>query len=62
MTTFKELLADRTLLCDGATGTMLQESGLAPGTSMELLNIEDPGTILEYRARIAVAILELKEP
>ena len=55
MTTFKDLITDRTLLCDGATGTMLQESGLAPGTSMELLNVENPDVVLAIHSRYAEA-------
>jgi 5-methyltetrahydrofolate--homocysteine methyltransferase len=45
VSTFRDLIKDRTLLCDGAMGTMLQEAGIAAGTCPELLNVEDPDTI-----------------
>ena len=45
MTRFSDLIKERTLLCDGAMGTMLQEAGIAAGTCPELLNVEDPDTI-----------------
>ncbi len=42
MSRFKELIKKRTLLCDGAMGTMLQEAGLAAGQCPELLNADSP--------------------
>ncbi|MDF1536977.1 MAG: homocysteine S-methyltransferase family protein [bacterium] len=42
MSRFKDLIKNRTLLCDGAMGTMLQEAGLAPGECPELLNVHSP--------------------
>ncbi len=45
MSTFRDLIKERTLLCDGAMGTMLQKAGVAAGTCPELLNVEDPDTI-----------------
>lgn len=45
MSFFSDLIKERTLLCDGAMGTMLQEAGIAAGTCPELLNVEDPDTI-----------------
>ncbi len=45
MSTFRDLIKSRTLLCDGAMGTTLQESGLPAGVCPELLNVEDPETI-----------------
>ncbi len=45
MTRFADLIKERTLLCDGAMGTMLQNAGIAAGKCPELLNVEDPDTI-----------------
>ena len=45
MSRFKELIKDRTLLCDGAMGTMLQEAGMAVGQCPELLNVDSPGIV-----------------
>jgi len=45
LTRFSDLIKERTLLCDGAMGTMLQEAGIPSGTCPELLNVEDPETI-----------------
>ena len=45
MSTFRDLIKERTLLCDWAMGTMLQEAGIASGMCPELLNVEDPDTI-----------------
>lgn len=39
------LAAGDTLIFDGATGTYLQEHGLAPGDSPELMNANNPDTI-----------------
>ena len=40
-------------LLDGAMGTMLQKSGMKPGTVPETLNITDPGKVAEvHRAYI----------
>jgi len=41
-------LADgQTLVFDGATGTYLQQHGLEPGGSPELMNVTNPGTVRE---------------
>ena len=45
MSKFLDLTKDRTLLCDGAMGTMLQDAGIAAGTCPELLNVQDPDLI-----------------
>ncbi|UCF88544.1 MAG: homocysteine S-methyltransferase family protein [bacterium] len=45
MSAFLDLIRDRSLLCDGAMGTMLQEAGVAAGICPELLNVQDPDTI-----------------
>jgi len=42
---FKKSLQNKTLLCDGAMGTMLQDSGLDVGQCPEFLNIENPSGI-----------------
>lgn len=39
------LAAGETLIFDGATGTYLQNNGLEPGASPELMNVSDPETI-----------------
>ena len=39
------LAAGETLIFDGATGTYLQNNGLEPGASPELMNASDPDTI-----------------
>lgn len=39
------LAAGKTLIFDGATGTYLQNNGLEPGASPELMNASDPETI-----------------
>jgi 5-methyltetrahydrofolate--homocysteine methyltransferase len=43
--TFRDLIKERTLLSDGAMGTILQEAGVAAGTCPELLNVEERDTI-----------------
>ncbi len=45
MSTLYEILANSTLVSDGAMGTMLQERGLTDGGSPELWNVENPETI-----------------
>lgn len=45
MNRFLDLIKDRTLLSDGAMGTMLQKAGIGAGACLELVNIEDPDTI-----------------
>jgi 5-methyltetrahydrofolate--homocysteine methyltransferase len=47
MTLSAYLKAGRTLVADGATGTMLMAAGLNPGTPPELWNIERPDQIVE---------------
>jgi 5-methyltetrahydrofolate--homocysteine methyltransferase len=47
MTLSAYLKAERTLVADGATGTMLMAAGLNPGTPPELWNIERPDQIVE---------------
>ncbi len=42
---FHERLKEKTLLCDGAMGTMLQSSALQVGQCPELLNIRSPQTV-----------------
>lgn len=43
--TFMQALQERTLVLDGAMGTMLQERGLAPGQSPEELNLTMPEVV-----------------
>lgn len=38
-------MEDKTVILDGGMGTMLQQSGMAPGHIPELVNIEDPSLI-----------------
>jgi 5-methyltetrahydrofolate--homocysteine methyltransferase len=45
VTSFSDLIRDRTLLGDGAMGTMLQKAGIAAGSCPELINVQDPETI-----------------
>ena len=45
MSTLYEILANSTLVSDGAMGTMLQERGLTDGGSPELWNVENPKAI-----------------
>ena len=45
MSTFLDLINERTLLADGAMGTMLQTAGITAGICPELVNIENPDTI-----------------
>lgn len=45
MSNFLSLLKTKILVCDGAMGTELQQLGLEPGESPELLNIEKPEII-----------------
>lgn len=45
MSTLYEILANSTLVSDGAMGTMLQERGLTDGGSPELWNVENPEAI-----------------
>ena len=61
MTTFKDMIAERTLLGDGAMGTMLQESGLTPGACPEILNLEDPGTVSTVHRKYIDAGADLVE-
>lgn len=44
---FKELLRKDFISLDGAMGTMLQARGLKMGETPELLNIDDPDTLIE---------------
>ncbi len=41
-----DIIRTRTLLIDGAMGTMLQEGGMEPGACPEELNVSRPGLIL----------------
>ena len=55
MSKFLDLIKERTLLCDGAMGTMLQDAGALAGTCPELLNVTDPDMIRSvHRAYIQV--------
>jgi 5-methyltetrahydrofolate--homocysteine methyltransferase len=47
MTLSAYLATGKTLIADGATGTMLMSAGLSPGTPPELWNIERPDQILK---------------
>lgn len=42
----RDILKDEILILDGAMGTMLQNSGLKLGELPEVLNIENPETII----------------
>ena len=46
MADFREELAKRVLILDGAMGTMLQERGLAPGGCPEAMNAEAPEVVV----------------
>lgn len=41
-----QLLGSKTVIFDGAMGTMLQEKGLEPGTLPELMNLKAPDVVL----------------
>ncbi|UCG38528.1 MAG: homocysteine S-methyltransferase family protein [bacterium] len=45
MADFREMIRERSLLCDGAMGTMLQAAGLEAGQCPELLNVQRPETV-----------------
>ena len=55
MTRFSDLIKERTLLCDGAMGTMLQKAGITAGACPELLNVEDPETIMSIHRAYVLA-------
>ncbi|UCF30316.1 MAG: homocysteine S-methyltransferase family protein [bacterium] len=45
MNSFRNALKERTLLCDGAMGTMLQAGSLKPGQCPEAINLDHPGEV-----------------
>lgn len=49
--TLLEILARRPLLADGATGTQLQQMGLAPGQAGERWNLDSPERVTELHRR-----------
>ena len=47
MSAFRDRIRERTLLLDGAMGTMLQAAALKPGQCPELLNVDHPGAVAD---------------
>jgi 5-methyltetrahydrofolate--homocysteine methyltransferase len=55
----RQELARRPLLGDGATGTQLQQMGLAPGACGELWNVSEPERVRELHRRYVAAGADL---
>jgi len=47
---FLTTLEQRTLLCDGAMGTLLHERGVPVGSCLEALNLEEPSLLLQVHS------------
>lgn len=46
-----ELSRDKTILFDGATGTMLMAAGLKPGEIPEMWNLDSPSVVMDIQGR-----------
>ena len=55
MPSFADLVAERVVLADGATGTNYQEMGIAPGVAPEEWVLDEPGKVRELHRRFADA-------